>query len=243
MKKYLLILLAICIANLSVDAQNLSNSILYSRNTLPNGSVWLNDGNGMDTMLFLNGCAPKISDNGQHFLYMKNTVPVNWAYGGQWTRHDMLSNSDVTLFNNSDYIVGYDFLNADSSIAVSYSCGLYYKNFNGVGISTIPGVNCYDDGPDIRQSDSMMVWHNIQTNIYIEKLPSGGVVSVPNTNGNSVWPVWSPDGNWILFCTNNNLIPEKRLVNLFKIKANGDSLTQLTFNNPTDTGIYTAVSI
>lgn len=242
MKRHLFLLVVVMGMEISNPTypQSLSDKVIYSRADEPHGSIWINDGSGMDSMLFSNGQAPKIAASGNHFLYMKNTSPSNFAYGGQWMRWDAATWNDTLLFNNPDYIVGYDFLESDSSYVISYQCGVYHDQFNGTYINTVTTSSCYDDGPDIRQSDSLVVFHNVLASLRTVKLDGTSFAAIPNTTSYDVWPVWSPDGHWILFGRYNNVNPA-RFVNFYKIKANGDSLTALTFNSETDSGKYTCM--
>lgn len=236
MKKTILTMLIIVIvSSLTTHAQNLSGTIVYSRATPPYGNIWMNNGFGMDSLLLLNGHAPKVSTNGVHMLYMKTSAPL-W-YAGQLARRNMITQTD-TAWYNGDWIVGYDFFDADSSLIYSYACGIYHATFNNVAINTVLQTGCSDDGPDLRQSDSLIVFHNIGQSLRLIKLDGSNLTSIPNSVSFDVWPVWSNDGQWIAFGkTNANY---SIVENIYKIEPGGTNRTQLTFFTPNDSASLAA---
>lgn len=237
MKKIFTTILILCFGLPFAFSQSSSSVLYYSRMTSPNGAIWINDGDQLDSLYILNGAFAKPSHDGDHLLYMDNTGVSQMNFAGRFKRRDLATGFDTVLFNSSDYTVGYDMLDADSTIFYSYSCGMYNAGFNGNLITTYAFSSCYDDGPDIRQTDSLIVYHNTQASMYTMHYDGSARTPIPNTITRDVWPIWSPDGNWILF---GRLDPTMvYYANFFKIKANGDSLTQLTNNLPTDT-IYSA---
>ncbi len=238
MKRTFATILLLCTIQQFTSAQNPSQVFYYSRMTSPNGSIWINDGAQLDSLYILNGAFAKPSNDGDHLLYMDNTSLSGLNFNGRMKRRDISTSFDTVLFSSpSDYIVGYDYLEADSTFLYSYSCGLYNAGFNGNLLQTYAFSSCYDDGPDLRQSDSLMVYHNTQSQMYTMHYDGSMRTPIPNTTNKDVWPIWSPDENWILF---GRLDPTMTYyANFFKIKANGDSLTPLTSNLPTDT-IYSA---
>lgn len=243
MKKALPVLTLIALSTPSlVHAQAYDQRIIYTRATEPNGAVWLNDASGLDTLLFTDGNLAKVDKSGNFIIYMRNTSLSNPAYGGQWMRHDGSDNSDNVLYtNNADYIAGYDMLTSDSSFVMAYGCGIDHYTFSGTHTTNITNSSCYDDAPDIRFSDSLIVFHNSQANLFTVHWDGSQRFAIPNTVPNDQWPTWSPDGHWILFGRYTSA--SGGAINYYKIKEDGDSLTAITLNAPTDTAHYSTNAV
>ncbi|MCB9170000.1 MAG: T9SS type A sorting domain-containing protein [Flavobacteriales bacterium] len=227
---------------LLAQAQDVAGRLIYDRATPPNGAVWLNDGNGTDSLYFTNGNLVRVDQSGRFIFYMQNTPLGNEAFGGTWMRHDVADGSDHLLYSGgADYTVGYDMLETDSALVVSYSCAIYRTHFDGAQSTVITQQSCYDDGPALRQADSMIVFHNTQAQMYLMHMDGSGRTTVPNTQSRDVWPTWSPDGQWILFGRLDDNYEGFR--NYYKIKPNGDSLTVLTPYDPMDTAHFTSNAV
>lgn len=243
MKTKLLLLLFCLSMAAAIQSQNVSGNIIYSRATAPTGVVWLNDGAGTDSVYLTNAQIPKVVLDGDYILHMSNTSSTSFAFGGSWNRYDTNTHIDTAIYNNNDNVVGYDMLDVDSTTVLSYSCNLYHDGFNAEYLATIGTGNCYDDGPDLRQQDSLIVFHNAFLPLNTVHLNGGGFATIPNTAAGDYWPAWSPDGEWILFTrTNNNATGDIHWgVNIYKIRPNGEDLTMLT-TSPVDTldGVFTS---
>ncbi|HRH38138.1 MAG TPA: T9SS type A sorting domain-containing protein [Flavobacteriales bacterium] len=225
-----------------LHAQDVADRLIYGRSTQPNGALWLNDGNGIDSLYFTNGNIPRVDQSGRFIFYMQNTAPGNEAFGGSWMRRDVADGTDHLLGNGGgDYTVGYDMLESDSSLVMSYSCAIYRKAFDGSAAGTITSASCYDDGPNLRQSDSLIVFHNTQQTLFTMHLDGSARTAVPNTISHDVWPIFSPDGQWLLFGRLNDANIAYR--NYYKVKVNGDSLTKLTPYDPLDTAHFTSNAV
>jgi TolB protein len=64
--------------------------------------------------------------------------------------------------------------------------------------------------------------------IWVLEVAAGTMAFVPHTD-HSFQPAWSPDGGWLVFCRNGGGDAE-----LWKIRADGSDLTQLTSNAADD---------
>ncbi len=215
-------------------AQDLRNNILYSRKTAPYGKIWANDLNGNDSVLVASGAFANMNAAGTHLLYLDNTDVINPAaayFNSKLYRYDVVTDSSYLLYDaTGTYIVGNDFLDIDSSYVYSFYCGIYKSPFNGSSSTVISMADCFDDGPDLRQQDSMVVVHNVSAaRLFVFKYDGSARYPVPNVYGRAVFPMWSNDGNWILYGMQHP--SGSGMFNFYKIKANGDSLTKLTFQD------------
>lgn len=236
-----LLLLSFASAGLA-PAQDVAHRLIYSRYTAPTGAVWLNDGQGTDSLYFTNGNLARVDRSGRFVFYMQNTPVANAAYGGSWVRRDVADGSDHVLFNNNgDYVVGYDLLESDSAVVMSYSCAIYRYSFDATTSSVITSQSCFDDGPSLRQSDSLIVFHNTLTSMSTMKMDGSERAAIPNTTSHDVWPVFSPDGQWILFGRLNDDNTKYR--NFYKIHPDGSGLTALTPYDPTDTAHFSSNAV
>jgi hypothetical protein len=222
-------------------AQSYADRIIYNRETPDYGTVWINDGLGSETLLLAEGNLAKVDKNGRHLAYLAHTYVGNEASGGSWNRLDAVDGSDHFLFSSGDYLIGYDMLSGDSSYVISYGCGLGRYSFNGAFMDEIINMDCFDDAPDVRDSDNLIVFHNINLGLHTLHLDGTQRTLIPNTGTHDVWPVWSPDGAWILFGKQNST--RTGILNFYRIKANGDSLTAITFNDENDSAHYTSNAV
>ncbi|MEZ4808051.1 MAG: hypothetical protein R2815_11365 [Flavobacteriales bacterium] len=119
----------------------------------------------MDAMLLDTATIPQLVMNGRYLLYIKGSLANGWfgnlLNSGQWVRRTVNGGSEFVLFNNNDFLVGYDLFESDSTSAVSYGCNIYNNSFdNATVLGTMSGI-CDDDAPRIRQSDGLVVGHNV----------------------------------------------------------------------------------
>lgn len=235
-----------------MSAQDYQDHLIYSRMEGDHASIRINDGLGMDAMLLDTATIPQLVMNGRYLLYIKGSLANGWfgnlLNSGQWVRRTVNGGSEFVLFNNNDFLVGYDLFESDSTSAVSYGCNIYNNSFdNATVLGTMSGI-CDDDAPRIRQSDGLVVGHNVFASLFTVARDGTGRTPIPNTTAFDTWPVWSPDGEWILFSRSNGLYAAGveyglNVVNYYKIKLNGDSLTQLTWNAPTDSATFTSNAV
>ncbi|HMQ75185.1 MAG TPA: T9SS type A sorting domain-containing protein [Flavobacteriales bacterium] len=233
-------------------AQDYGQRIIYSRlqGNLP--QVRLNDGGGTDTLLIASAAIPQLVMEGRYLLYLSGTTALNGLdnilLGGQWMRRTLATGAEFTMFNSSDYTQGYDMFLSDSTSAVAYACNIYNNSFDNATVLGTMTVDCNDDFPRIRQSDELVVGHNVFTSLFTVQRNGTARTAIPNTLEYDTWPTWSPDGQWILFGRSNGMYAAGagygfNVVNYYKIKQSGDSLTQLTWNLPTDSATFTGNAI
>lgn len=247
-----LLLSSTCAIAAQLMAQGYQDRIIYSRVEAGQASIRLNDGMGLDTLLIDTATVPQLVMDGRYLLYLKGTSSINGIdnilLGGQWMRRTLAGGSEWVMFNSTDYTQGYDMFLSDSTSAVAYACNIYNNSFDNASVLGTMTSDCNDDFPRIRQSDELVVGHNVFASLFTVARDGSGRTAIPNTGQYDTWPVWSPDGEWILFGRSNAFYSPGagyglNVVNYYKIKQNGDSLTQLTWNAPTDSASFSGNAI
>lgn len=157
-----------------------------------------------------------------------------------------LSNSvERRVFTNTDYIVGYDWMNDSRIIVFDYACAIYRMNTDGTQVTPLITGDCYNDAPAVNPIDNGIAFHNQNIGILVADKYGAGVTHVPNTQPGDQWPTWSLDGQWLSFTRGGDLTTHFG-GNYFKIHADGSGLTQLTFlsndanNRMNPTGAWTS---
>lgn len=242
---FLLLVPVLCLQG-AVSAQQLAGRLIYSRETPPNGEIRLNDGMGNDSLLIPSGQYAKIDDSGRYIFYLQGTTLDNPFYGGNWMRYSAYTSTSTVLFNSTDYLTGSDMVPEDSSNVVGYYCAIYHNDFNNDPISTVTSADCFDDAPDVRSTEPRVVFHNINNSLFTVHLDGTLRTPVPNTTHYDTWPSWSPDGQWILFGRCNFAMTGAStfdVVNFFKVKANGDSLTMITQNDTLGPALFSSNAV
>lgn len=240
-RSFVLLGVGLSLAQVS-NGQSLDDRIIYSRESVPSGTIWLNDGAGVDSIFISTGQSPKLQDGGRYIFFTQGNTVGNPYYNGNWMRYSALTGTSTLLYASTDYLVGSAMVLEDSSNVVSFGCNLYHNDFNNMPIGTV-STNCYDDAPDVRTVEPRVVCHNMQERLYIMNLDGTGRTAVPHTNLHDTWPTWSPDGQWLLFGRCNYAVTGAHqfdVVNFYKVKPNGDSLTMLTQNDTLGPTVYTS---
>jgi hypothetical protein len=230
----------------AANGQLLTERLIYSRASPLNTGVWLNDANGADSLLVPGGQRAQIDDAGRYIFYMEGTPVSNPYFWGNWMRYSAFDGSNTLLFASGDYLVGSDVVPEDSSNVASYFCSILHNDFNNDPIGAVSTANCFDDAPNLRATEPRVVFHNTTLSLFTVHLDGSLRTAVPHTDYRDTWPAWSPDGNWILFGRCNYTQPGEGVfdvVNFYKVKPDGDSLTMITHNDTLGPVHYTANAI
>ena len=238
MKTHLLFVSAIFIFSHSF-AQNLTGKILFSHfnKATQTDTIYAMDNNGHNISFVTVGYRPRLSHNGNYLAFSNGPNP-NASYNASLWIRDLAIGHDTLIVNNvSDYLDYYDFYPDDLKMVYSQGCNIYTTNTDGTNSYTNIGCvpcDCYSDDPTVRLSDSMIVYHNVHFGIYTAGFDGSNPSQVPHTTSGDLYPLWSPDGQWIVF---QKSLPGLGYVtnDLYKIKADGTDSTRLTFFASTDT--------
>jgi len=235
MKKILLTLLIFSIA-FAAHAQDLNGKILFSHfnRTTQSDTIYSMDNNGTNVTVVTVGYRPRLSHDGKHLAFTNGPLP-NQSYDGNLWMRDLTLEHDTLIVSNSDYLDYYDFFPDNSMLIYSEECGIFSTNIDGTNSYTpICYCGCYSDDPTIRLSDTMVVYHNVFEGIHTMEINGTNVTTVPHTIPGDLFPIWSPDGQWIVY---EKTTPGLYYVtnNLCKIKPDGSDSTQLSSFAITDT--------
>jgi Tol biopolymer transport system component len=199
--------------------------IVYSRSGASGRTIWMRATDGsFDTMVISGGSWPRLSHNGRYILFHKgNGDPVF----SDLFIYDLQTRRDTMLFNLVAHLICYDWFDDDYHIVFDHACGIYMKNRDLTGFTTLYQVDCYDDAPVARPGSWAIAHHNSF---------AGGIVVtdslgvnrhyLANTGAGDFWPSWSRDGQWIAFMRRLN----DTTYNYYKIHpdSTGSGLTALT---------------
>ena len=203
-----------------------NNKIFYSR---ADGTTWVTSGDGSADQFIVNGFWPRLSPDGRYLLYHKGTTVTNLQVN--YYTLDLVFGIETLVFTSNDYTVGNCWSVDGSKIFYDYSCDIQTMNRDGSGITVIDNAGgCYDDAPDLRFSDGLLVIQNQSNGLLTMKSDGTSRIAIPNTLTGDVFARWSPDGQWITF-TRTNVSPSVQ----YKIKPDGSSLTALTAVAPGET--------
>jgi len=232
-KKYTTIVLWIFfMTSLITEAQNIQNKILFSRHFFPDDSIFSINPDGTGIQFITIGYGPVPSTDGHWLLFLRGGYP-DISVDNLWIR-DCVLHHDTMIYYNDDHISGYTFAKSNTQIVFDYECSMNKINPDGSNFIGyfLQGSDCYDDNPNIRTRDSLIVFHNKNNGLYTANYDGTGRGKIPNTQYNDLSPNWSPNGNWISFGRGLGY-PDYTTHNYYKIKADGSGLTQLTFFDTT----------
>ena len=234
MKKILPVLFTMCCV-VSIHAQNLVGKIVFSHfnKATQTDTIYMMDNNGQNLTFVTEGYRPRLSHDGTHMAFTNGPVP-NQSYNGNIWMRDLIAQHDTLIVGNvSNYLDYYDFTPGDTRLAYSQGCGIYTSNIDGSSAySLVCNCGCYSDDPTIRVSDSMLVYHNAYNPLATMNMDGTNNISIPHTYPGDLYPIWSPDGQWVSYLKANTGLTY--LNNLYKIKSDGSDSTQLTFLSTTD---------
>jgi subtilase family serine protease len=198
-------------------------SIVYSRGDAATGTIWISRGDGTLDIPLTGGARPRVSPDGRWMVFHRGNAG-DPARADVWVRN-LVTGAETLAFAQGDYVVGYDWESNGSGFYYDYSCGIYRRNGDGSGQTTIVNVNCYDDAPVLNPAGNRIAFHNLQAGGLVLAGTNGtDRAEIPNcvATGSGLtsdhYPAWSPDGSHLGFGNSGGI---------YKIAVDGTGRTNL----------------
>ena len=165
---------------------------------------------------------PRVSPDAAKILYHPVNNTGNFAQN-PLAMFDVVTSNSVTLLENGDYVVGYDWLQGATNVVFDRGCGIYRVATNNLSVTALFVVDCYDDAPSVNPQDGSIIFHNSYQGFMLANSDGSNRRHMNGTIPGDYWPNWSPDAQWIVF---NNA------TGYWKIKLDGTGRTNLWSNIP-----------
>ncbi len=216
---------------ITTHAQSLKNKIVFSHHNntllLSPDTIYSIDNASQKTFIAL-GYRPRVSHNGDYMAFANGEKSNQSLDASVYMRNLVTHKDTLILFNGGDYIDYYDFSPHDSQLAFGFACSMYASNIDGTNTHDIgcTPCDCYSDQPIVRLTDSVITYHNVHFGIYTKNFDGSNSLQVPHTHPGDLYPVWSPDGEWIAYYKTT---PGLYYVtnSIYKIKPGGTDSTLL----------------
>ncbi len=217
---------------ITMQAQNLNGTLVFSHHndtsTIHPDTIYSINNAGQKTFVTL-GYRPVVSHTGNYMAFANGQNPNQSLDASLLIRNLVTHKDTLVFFNGGDYLDYFDFSPHDSQLAYGFACSMYTSNIDGTNsfhdIGCTP-CDCYSDQPVVRLSDSLVTYHNVHYGIYTKNYDGSNPLQVPNTLPGDLFPVWSPDGQWIAwYKTKPGLFYVTNAI--YKIKPDGANKTLL----------------
>ncbi|MDQ6763076.1 MAG: hypothetical protein M3015_10685, partial [Bacteroidota bacterium] len=241
--KILLSAFLLCIYISNAKAQMLQGTLVYSHHNdtaaVNPDSIYSINNLKQKTFITL-GFRPRISHNGNYMAFENGPLANHGSQAAVWLR-DLVAAKDLLIIPNNDFIDYYDFSPDDAVLIYDYQCSILSAKINGTNVIDLgcTPCDCYSDHPAVRLSDSVITFHNVHYGLLTKNFDGSNPVLIPHTYPGDLYPVWSPDGQWIAYCkttpgvvfTSGNYVTNA----IYKITPDGQDSTLLLQLGATDT--------
>ncbi|CAN5382724.1 hypothetical protein BH10ACI1_BH10ACI1_17860 [soil metagenome] len=245
----------VLLAPADVSAQILKpGELVYSRvSTSPNQScdtaaIWVVGLDGSNDRYITLGLHPRISPDGNRILFKRfdpNTLCSPFFNGQpEWWIRDLRTKQETHISNNFQIAFGHFFSpetnSGSSQIITDDTTALCTMNLDGTNRVCSPSLLPIRNArhPSVRGEDNLVVVADYDSNfqatagLYTLNYNFSNPQKIPNTSYGDVTPAWSNDGQTIAYAKAGVIRGANYpfyFDNLYKIKPDGSSQTQLTF--------------
>ena len=201
--------------------------VIYGRHNADGDAIWYAPSDGGAELKITDGGRPRLSPDGTGLAFVRGNVVGSRA--NLWWRN-LGTGEEKQVFAVGDFLVGLTWSSDSQWIIFDYSCGIYARTRTGGDPGLSVGGSCYYDGPSVQASDGRIAFHS-SDGLYLGDAAYQNIHKIPDTHAGDYWPVWSPDGGWIVYVD---------AADLWMIRPDGMGRTRLTkigangegFNNP-----------
>lgn len=202
-------------------------SIVYSRSTEAEGSIWVFDpSTGRDRYLFA-GTRPRLSPDGRYLVFLRDNG-ARASRGNVYVR-DLREGTERRVYENHDYVVGATFADDGREVLFDAVCSIFHIPRWGSTPAPLVGGSCWDDAPAADPLTGRVAFHNFalrQTGMV--NADGGDKHYLPPSTGEDAFPAWSPDGQWIVVANADSIQLQRGPGNLIKFRPDGSERTALT---------------
>jgi Tol biopolymer transport system component len=180
-----------------------------------------------DTQFIADAWRPVLSPSGRYVAYQAEAPSGGWHV---YVR-DLISMTDTAVFTITGSLDSYGWTLDESRVVFDHECLIYSVSREGGDQQTLiedwpsesSSAKCFNDAPQVNPVDGRLVWTNWQHTpaLAVSDADGQNPAWIPNTQAADAYPVWSPDGEWIVF--------NRGWVDLYKIKPDGSELTRLSW--------------
>lgn len=231
MKKiYLTVLSASCAFGSVVQAQLYANKIVFSlpSSVIGSDSVCTINPDGTGFAFVTHGARPRVSNHKNTLAFLQGNQ-ANRNFNDIYFKEG--NAAPYVFFDNNSHqsITNFDFSPHDHYFMYDWDHGLYFTesdNPTGQSFAGSCSGDIIDNFPRISATDSALVVTSPTHGLYLMPVLQNGCAIIPNTVGTERSPYWSADGQWIYFLREHTSGGGSH--NIYKIKRDGSSLTQIT---------------
>lgn len=201
-----------------------ASAILYSRapsGAETDGTMWLRAADGSTEDALGPGSYPVRSPDGRYLAFHQGTYPPNRA--NIYLRDLMSAAPDLLVLANVDYANCFAFRNDSGSLVYDTGCTLHEVDVDGTNDHVLLAPSCYADWPAVSPTDGRLAFHD-NTGLFVAAADGTGVTAVPGTAAGDAVPVWTPDGQSLLYLH----VADATTSSLFRIRPDGSAMVSLT---------------
>ena len=200
------------------------DGVFYSRHNTAEDGIWFGPANGSPEIKVTTGGRARLAPDGNLIAFLRGDI-VNGS-AQVWLQNLTSGLDHPLLAQGRPEVKGLTWSADSSQIIFDNSIGISAADLLGGAVTNLFSIDANDDAPSLRLCDGALVFQNIQSGLWVTGPEAIGRRFVPNTLPGDIWPVWSTDGQWIVFSDQHDL---------WKIRPDGSARTRLTFlSDPTD---------